>query len=264
MGSGSRDQWERIQKQNHSNSTDPNAPIVADSRSQSRPPLSSSSPLRSKEELDFILKNNCSTKYYDDDDESDYEREPSEASTAVTGNVSRFSHQKENNNGRVVTPDTSPRSRHSGKGRERGRDRHRDGRRREDDVDDSESDSSDDDDDDSSYRGKSDNRRRSHSRKLDKYRHDRDRHTRREKSRSKSRSKSKSRSSQSKLFMCGAMDVTEEMRGSMKDANASIRQIISTVRKFGPEEKDAVRDTVRDAREVLRRTLRSAVSCRGK
>jgi len=264
VGSGSRDQWETIQEQNRAIATYPHTSIATVPRSQSRPPLSSSSPRRSKEELDFILNNNTAKKYGNDDesddDESDCGREPSEASTAVTGNISRFSNQKESNKGRVVTPETSPQSRYGGKGRGRGRDRHRDGRRRDDDSDDHEDDSFyDNDDDGSSYRDKNDNRRRSRSRK-----HGDDRIARREKSRSKSRSKSKLRSSQPRLFMCGAMDVTEEMRGSMKDANESIRQIISSVRKFGPEEKDAVRETVKDAKEALRRTLRSAVSCRGK
>lgn len=266
VGSGSRDQWQTIQEQNRAITTDPHTPIATVPRSQSRPPLSSSSPRRSKEELDYILNSNTAKKYENDDDsdddESDFGREPSEASTAVTGNISRFSNQKESTKGKIITPENSPQSRYGGKGRGcgRGRDRRRDGRRRDDDSDDHEDDSFyDDDDDDSRYRDKNDNRRRNRSRK-----HLDDHIARREKSRSKSRSKSKLRSSQPRLFMCGAMDVTEEMRGSMKDANESIRQIISSVRKFGPEEKDAVRETVRDAREALRRTLRSAVACRGK
>ena len=67
-----------------------------------------------------------------------------------------------------------------------------------------------------------------------------------------------------KLIMCGAIDVSEEMRGSIQDANASLRQIFSTVRRFGPEEKEAVKETVRDAKNTLTKTIRSAVSCRGK
>ena len=61
------------------------------------------------------------------------------------------------------------------------------------------------------------------------------------------------------LFMCGAIDENNELRESIQDVNATVRQIFTTVRSFGPEEKDAVRETVREASHFMREKVRSAL-----
>lgn len=59
-----------------------------------------------------------------------------------------------------------------------------------------------------------------------------------------------------RLVMCG---VNDELKGSIQDVNDTMRQIFSTVRKFGPNEKDAVRETFKDAQYFMKEKVRSAL-----
>ena len=58
-----------------------------------------------------------------------------------------------------------------------------------------------------------------------------------------------------RLFFCG-MDVDNELR---EDVNETVRQIITTVKSFGQEEKDAVRETFWDASSFMRSKVRNAL-----
>ena len=62
-----------------------------------------------------------------------------------------------------------------------------------------------------------------------------------------------------RLFMCGAVDVTTEIKGSFQDVNDTVRQIITAVRKFGPDEKDAVKDTLKDAQSYMKQKVLAAI-----
>jgi len=59
-----------------------------------------------------------------------------------------------------------------------------------------------------------------------------------------------------RLVMCG---VNDELKGSIQDVNDTMRQIFTTVRKFGPNEKDAVRETFKDAQYFMKEKVRSAL-----
>ena len=58
-----------------------------------------------------------------------------------------------------------------------------------------------------------------------------------------------------RLFFCG-MDVNNELR---EDVNETVRQIITTVKSFGQEEKDAVKETFWDASSFMRTKVRNAL-----
>jgi hypothetical protein len=45
----------------------------------------------------------------------------------------------------------------------------------------------------------------------------------------------------------GGFGLGNEIRASMRDVTDSVRQIFTTVRRFGPDERDAVRETLLDA-----------------
>ncbi len=56
--------------------------------------------------------------------------------------------------------------------------------------------------------------------------------------------------------------IKEEIRGSMRDVTDSVRQIFTTVQRFGPDERDAVRETLLDARDYLtEKVVPSLFSC---
>ena len=61
-----------------------------------------------------------------------------------------------------------------------------------------------------------------------------------------------------RLVACGAggLDVTDELKGSLQDVGDTVRQIFGTVRRFGPDEKDALREAFRDASMYVRGALR--------
>ncbi|EED93399.1 predicted protein [Thalassiosira pseudonana CCMP1335] len=65
--------------------------------------------------------------------------------------------------------------------------------------------------------------------------------------------------STTKLVLCGATLNISETKGIIQDAKESLRQIFTTVRRFGPDEKEAVRATLKDAKDSVKDTLRSAV-----
>ncbi|KAL7523695.1 hypothetical protein ACHAXR_000292 [Thalassiosira sp. AJA248-18] len=61
-----------------------------------------------------------------------------------------------------------------------------------------------------------------------------------------------------RLVMCGAVSVKDEWKGTIQDVNETVRQIFS-VRGFGPDEKDAVRDVVKDASYFMKKKVRAAL-----
>jgi len=61
-----------------------------------------------------------------------------------------------------------------------------------------------------------------------------------------------------RLFMCGAVDVTTEIKGSFQDVSDTVRQIL-TVRKFGPDERDAVKDTLKDAQSFMKQKVLNGI-----
>jgi len=56
-----------------------------------------------------------------------------------------------------------------------------------------------------------------------------------------------------RLVMCGIVwpNLNDEIRASMRDVADSIRQIFTTVKRFGPDEKEAVRETLLDAQYFI-------------
>ena len=61
-----------------------------------------------------------------------------------------------------------------------------------------------------------------------------------------------------RLAMCGYAGMNDEIRASMRDVADSVRQILSTVRRFGPDERDAVRATLCSVNDKVRATLSSS------
>ncbi|KAL3763829.1 hypothetical protein ACHAW5_007783 [Stephanodiscus triporus] len=61
------------------------------------------------------------------------------------------------------------------------------------------------------------------------------------------------------LVMCGSVVFNDEIRASMRDVKDSVRQIITTVRRFGPDEREAVRDTLLDARNSVSEKVRATL-----
>lgn len=61
----------------------------------------------------------------------------------------------------------------------------------------------------------------------------------------------------SRLALCGS-ELPEEIRESLQDVNATMRQIVSL--RFGPEEKEAVRETFKDAKKYTIAKVRSALT----
>lgn len=58
-----------------------------------------------------------------------------------------------------------------------------------------------------------------------------------------------------RLALGGTVAFNDEIRASMRDVTDSVRQIITTVRRFGPDEREAVRDTLLDARNFVSAVL---------
>jgi hypothetical protein len=58
-----------------------------------------------------------------------------------------------------------------------------------------------------------------------------------------------------RLALGGSVVFNDEIRASMRDVTDSVRQIITTVRRFGPDEREAVRDTLLDARNFVSAVL---------
>jgi hypothetical protein len=62
--------------------------------------------------------------------------------------------------------------------------------------------------------------------------------------------------------MCGTVGMNDEIRASMRDVADSMRQIFSTVLRFGPDERDAVRATLVEARHSVNDKVRATLSPR--
>lgn len=62
-----------------------------------------------------------------------------------------------------------------------------------------------------------------------------------------------------RLALGGSVVFNDEIRASMRDVTDSVRQIISTVRRFGPDEREAVRDTLLDARNSVSEKVRATL-----
>lgn len=60
----------------------------------------------------------------------------------------------------------------------------------------------------------------------------------------------------SQLMLCGALSAEDEIVG---DAKTSLRQIVSTLKTFGPDEKEAVKDMLVESANVIKGTLRKIV-----
>jgi len=62
-------------------------------------------------------------------------------------------------------------------------------------------------------------------------------------------------------LMCGAVGygINDDLKGSFQDVNETLSQIFTTVKRFGPEEKDAVRETFRDAGYYMKEKMRAAL-----
>lgn len=86
--------------------------------------------------------------------------------------------------------------------------------------------------------------------------------------RSPRRRRNKRRQKSSKLALCGALGgEDEEMDGpfqdALQDAKTSLRQIVTSLKRFGPEEKEAVIDTLQDATKAIKGTLQAVAGrCR--
>ena len=67
------------------------------------------------------------------------------------------------------------------------------------------------------------------------------------------------RNKSSSPFLCGALAAADnDVDGTLRaDARDLLRQIVQTLRSFGPEEKEAVRETLIDASNVMKRALRA-------
>ena len=63
-----------------------------------------------------------------------------------------------------------------------------------------------------------------------------------------------------KLAMCGA-DLNDEVKMALVDVQVSLRQIVSTVRTFGPEEKECVRATLKDMKSTVKNKVRQLAVC---
>ena len=63
-----------------------------------------------------------------------------------------------------------------------------------------------------------------------------------------------------KLAMCGA-DINDEVKMALVDVRVSLRQIVSTVRTFGPEEKECVRATLKDMKSTVKNKVRQLAVC---
>ena len=60
-----------------------------------------------------------------------------------------------------------------------------------------------------------------------------------------------------RLAMCGTVgpNLDDEIRASLRDVADSVRQIFTTVKRFGPKEKDAVRETLLDAQFFIKEKI---------
>ena len=63
-----------------------------------------------------------------------------------------------------------------------------------------------------------------------------------------------------RLVMCGYVGMNDEIRASMRDVADSVRQIFSTVRRFGPDERDAVRAALSEARHSVNDKVMATLS----
>jgi len=78
--------------------------------------------------------------------------------------------------------------------------------------------------------------------------------------RSPRRRRNKRRQKSSKLVLCGALGGDDEevdgpLQDALQDAKTSLRQIVTSLKRFGPEEKEAVIDTLHDATKAIKGTL---------
>ena len=69
-----------------------------------------------------------------------------------------------------------------------------------------------------------------------------------------------------RLVMCGAEGIilSDEVKESIQDVRVSVRQVVNVLqlkRKFGQEEKDAVRETLRDMKYTMEEKVRGAFVC---
>ena len=69
-----------------------------------------------------------------------------------------------------------------------------------------------------------------------------------------------------RLVMCGADGIvfSDEVKESIQDVRVSVRQVVNVLqlkRKFGREEKDAVRETLRDMKYTMEEKVRGAFVC---
>lgn len=75
------------------------------------------------------------------------------------------------------------------------------------------------------------------------------------------RSRRRSISSDSERFaMCGTVGINNEIRESMRDVTYSVQQILKSVGRFGPDERDAVKETLLEAKHFLRQKCKAALS----
>jgi hypothetical protein len=58
-----------------------------------------------------------------------------------------------------------------------------------------------------------------------------------------------------RLAMCGTVGMNDEIRASMRDITDSVQQIFTTVKRFGPNERDAVRETLLEAQDFIRKNI---------
>ena len=63
-----------------------------------------------------------------------------------------------------------------------------------------------------------------------------------------------------KLAMCGA-ELNDEVKMALIDVQVTLRQIASTVRTFGPEEKECVRATLKDMKSSVKNKVRQLAVC---
>lgn len=70
------------------------------------------------------------------------------------------------------------------------------------------------------------------------------------------------KSRHSNVMLCGALGSEDEIvTDVVTDAKTSFRQIIDTLKKFGPDEKEAVRETLVETGAAIKGTIKKWVAC---
>ena len=70
------------------------------------------------------------------------------------------------------------------------------------------------------------------------------------------------RSRHSNVMLCGALGSEDEIvTDVVTDAKTSFRQIMDTLKKFGPDEREAVRETLVETGAAIKGTLRKWAAC---